>query len=540
MGASWRRLGAALLLVLVALAAAPPAHAGTAQDPEVTDPAGDQAIDRGSVPTFPGVNEANFDDVDLVSAYVTEFGNLTRIVVQTTAGWGSGTMTVGFTIAKGPTSLPASTATSAGTAFLLTLNGTHIDGVANATSATTPDGLRIDLPSKTIGATGGDLLTNLTLTTARTDPGNLQGVTQDDQSATDSAGPGKSYTFARPPVAARIRLEAIGPATVEPAGQTLPLAFRLSNDGLDPDTVTLTLDAGGLVASLPAGSTTQKVHLAPGAAQTVNVTLESLDDRRISPAGDHAITLQATSTLGGNAQAHITVHIAAAVAPPPATREVKPAGLDWLSKPAKSMGLDKAFGSYAEAFLLALLVLVVILVIFLLMALGRSTLADEGAQPAPFPDEAPPPLRAASAAGPAGLSETVRATTASRRPAPEDEAVVPADFEALMAAAQEMQEPVAPAAATPPPLPVAPAATRVRIEEVRHTPQEPEAGQGVSTEVILRNDGPSATLRITLSIDGKPAAERTVQVASHATKAVELPWTAGAGDNRVRIQAFPA
>jgi hypothetical protein len=80
----------------------------------------------------------------------------------------------------------------------------------------------------------------------------------------------------------------------------------------------------------------------------------------------------------------------------------------------------------------------------------------------------------------------------------------------------------------------------VRIEEVRHTPRQPTPGEGVRTEVILRNDGPAATLRIVLMVGGAQAAERTVQVASRATKAVELPWTAGPGDNRVRIQAFPA
>src|ERR1051326_6967899 len=59
MGASWRP-GAAAVLLLLALAAAPVAHAGTAQDPELTDPPGDQTIDRGAVPTVPNVNQPDF------------------------------------------------------------------------------------------------------------------------------------------------------------------------------------------------------------------------------------------------------------------------------------------------------------------------------------------------------------------------------------------------------------------------------------------------------------------------------------------------
>ena len=55
-----------------------------------------------------------FDDVDVTAAFVTEFGPLTRIVVQTTAGWTTGTMAVTFNVTRGPTSLPSSTATEAG------------------------------------------------------------------------------------------------------------------------------------------------------------------------------------------------------------------------------------------------------------------------------------------------------------------------------------------------------------------------------------------------------------------------------------------
>src|ERR1044072_437278 len=180
MGASWRRVAAPVLLLVLAAALAPVpwAAAGTASDPEVTDPAGDQAVDRGMVPTVPGVNDPPFDDVDVTAAYVAEAGALTRITVQTTAGWTTGSMTLTFNVTSGPTSLPSSAGTTR--AFTAQLNGTTVSGV-NGTASTTTDGLRIDVPTAALGAVGGDLLADLRIATTRTDPGNLQGVAQDEQ-----------------------------------------------------------------------------------------------------------------------------------------------------------------------------------------------------------------------------------------------------------------------------------------------------------------------------------------------------------------------
>ena len=111
MGASWRPGAAALLLLLAAALAAPAARAGSAQDPEVTDAAGDQAIDRGTVPTVPSVNEPSFDDVDVVAAWF-QAGHVIdcvgepkttcpplQLVVKTTAAWGSGSMAITFKVA---------------------------------------------------------------------------------------------------------------------------------------------------------------------------------------------------------------------------------------------------------------------------------------------------------------------------------------------------------------------------------------------------------------------------------------------------------
>jgi hypothetical protein len=544
MGASWRRVAAPVLLLLLAAALAPvPAAAGSASDPEVTDAAGDQAIDRGTLPVVPGVNDAPFDDVDVTAAYVAETGGTTRITVQTTAGWTTGSMTLTFNVTSGPTSLPSSAGTAR--AFTVQLNGTVVSGV-NGTASTTTDGLRIDLPTSALGAVGGDLLTDLTIATTRTDPGNLQGVTQDDQTATDSAGPGRAYTYERPPVAGHLRLDVLGgtagtrsfngsQATGDfPSGSTVRL--RVTNDGLDPDDVSIVVSRSG---SQPVGSNlTQPLRIPAGATRTVTAAL-TFPNQASLPAGDTELTFTATSTLQGHASAVLRVHVASAPIPP-AEREVKPAGLTFLSSVAEGMGLDGAFGSYAEAFLLALIVLLVILAIYLLLALGRSTLAGEPAPEAPWPDEtaaAPAGLRASAGtrAGPSGLAQTVRAS-------PARSVVQPVDLdEESMTPIPPMGDAETAPVASPSAAPVATAApTAIRIEDVRHEPKEPEAGQRVVTEVILRNEGPSASLRLALSVDGKPAAERTVQVPSRATKAVELPWTAGPGDNRVRIQAFPA
>lgn len=548
MGASWRSLAAPVLLLVLAAAWAPlPAQAGSASDPELTDPAGDEAVDEGSVPVIPGLNDVDFGDIDVVAAFVSEFGNLTRITVQTSSGWSTGSLVMSFRVGPGATSLPGSTAS--GAAFTVHVNGTAVAGVAGASAATTTDGLRIDLPTTGLGAIGGDLLLGLSLNTSRTDPGNLQGIAQDDQTGTDVAGPGRDYTFARPPVSPRLDLAIVsvggkaGAFTATEADCVVPVVLRITNLGLDPDGWQVGVSSVPPLADPPVF--TQAFTPIDGGATsetTVPISLKDMDEGAI------ALTFTVSSERGAKATAGTTLTIDLPSAPP-ADREVKPAGLAFLTSGAEAVGFDDAFGSYGEAVLLALLVLLVILAIFLLMALGRSTTRGEPAAEAPWPTERAMP---AAFAGPGGLAETVRAKqappSAAKGDGDDDEEL--ADFGTLVAAASNpAEEPLPPARSPAPakatgagPLATAPGAgsPRIRIEEVRHTPREPEAGQGVRTEVILRNEGPSAALRIALSVDGKPAAERTVQVPSRATKAVELPWTAGPGDNRVRIQAFPA
>ena len=559
MGASWRPGAAALLLVLAsALGFLPAASAGTAAAPELTDPAGDQAVDSGTVPVLPGVNEETFDDVDLIAAWVEERQHdcagqaeatcpAATLVVQTTAGWASGTMTVAFTVKRGPQSLPASTATAAGTPFTLTLNGTAVSGLDNASAANAADGLRITLPLAGLGATGGDVLSGLTLSTTRTDGGLLVDVPQDDQTGTDDAGPGSDYTFARPPVAPQLLLDIVsidgksGPVTVTREDATLPVVLRITNIGLDDDAYQLSFQSTPPLQDPPAFA---QAFTPIGAGEsddaTVQLSLDGMREGRIS------LIFFVTSERGAseNARSSVTIDLPAAPPPPAEERAVKPAGLTFLTPAAEGLGFDGPFGSYAELALLALLVLVVIVLLFLLLALGRTTMEDEPAAEAP----APAPRTRGGTAGPTGVMETVHASDAppalfeardEAADAPADEAMSDVDPAALAAALAP--EPDADDAEPEPVVgPPASGAPRIRIEEVRHTPREPDAGQRVTTEVILRNDGSSTTLRVALTLDGSPAAERTVLVPAHATKAVELAWTAGPGDNRVKISAYPA
>lgn len=568
MGASWRPGAAALLLVLAAALVPPAAMAGSAAAPELSDPAGDQAVDAGPL-VLGGFNDDAMDDVDLVAAWLEErtidctgeaAGTCPRVtlVVQTTAGWRpDGTMTVGFAVKKGPASLPQSTATEAGTAFTLTVAGTTVTGIDNATAVSGADGLRISLPMPKLGATGGDLLTGLAISTSRFSDGTLQDVDADDQTGTDTAGPGTDYTFARPAVNPRILLDVVSvdgrPGSRPPAREgtaPFPVIVRITNLGADADRV---VAAMSLMARGADGKTAEVLaDLADPAAGDLLGPGEDLERTfTVTPPALEGLTTMdlsflARSERGAQASAQVPVTFAQAPTPPPAEREVKPAGLTFLTGAAESAGFDDAFGSYAELALLALLVLLVLLAIYLLLALGRTTLDDGPAPEAAWPDEAPARGRGGGVAvGPGGIAETVRASDAAPpalfpdAPPAEGAAEPEPEIDAAALAAALAPEPVKEAAA---PLPVATGASspKIRIEEVRHTPTEPDAGQPVTTEVLLRNEGPTASLRVTLSVDGKPAAERTVQVPSRATKAVELPWTAGPGDNRVRIQAFPA
>lgn len=515
------RLRAAVVLLLVAAAWAPTGSGGTADDPELSDPAGDQSVQRsvpGQVPAIPGVTDDTFDDVDLVAAWWQEgaardctsapVGTCPTIdlVVATTSSWSGGTLTATFRLLRGPTSYAHSNATLTGQEFTITVTGTSVTGLANATAAVDPDGLRIRLPVPRLGAVGGDVLAGLNLTATRTDRGLVTDptATQDDATGTDTAGPGAAYTFDRPAPQARIDVSVVrtgnatgNSLTVQDRG-AVPVQLRIANLGTDPDSVSLQVSSDPPLADAPVLPAVQ-TPLAVGGETVVTVAV-SLAEARPGPL---RVTFTATSERGATDDAVVTI----VYAPAAAQREVVPAGLDFLTPAAEATGLDDAFGKYAELVLLALLVLLVILTVFLLVALAPSRLAGVAAP------EAPPV--AGSEAAPAGVLPAAAATKAS-----------------AARGAQEPEDVPGPAAGA--------GDAALAIESVTHEPEAPEEGETVRTEVVLRNPGATRQVRVVLSLDGHDEDDKAVTLPARATKTVRLGWIAGPGENKVRVRVLPA
>lgn len=509
------RLRAAVVLLLVAAAWAPPAHAGSADDPELADLAGDQAVSRpgSQVPVpIPGLNDETFADVDLVAAWFEEPRNhdcvgaapktcpVIDLVVATSAGWLDGTMTIAFRLERGPTSYAHSNAT--GQAFELTVQGTTVTGLANTTASATPDGLRIRMPVPRLGAVGGDLLKGLSLTTTRTDVGTLTDpmVTQDDQTGTDAAGPGDDYAMARPAVTASVDLgiaqvgNRTGNALTVTERGTYDVRLRILNLGSDAESYTLTVASDPPLQQPPTLATTP-TPLIGQAEPVIPVSLAGMDP------GVIRVTFTVTTTRGATDTATAVIDFA----PPAGSRDVVPQGLDFLTPAAESLGLDDAFGKYAELVLLAVIVLLVILAIFLLVAVAPSTLAGTSAPEAP-------PVKGGDVA-PAGLLPLVPAGKDDDEPEPME--LVPE-----------------PAAATK--------GGALKIESVTHEPEAPEVGEEVTTEVVLRNPGPTRQVRVILAADDLDRDEAALTLPARATKTVRLTWTAGPGENKVRVRVLPA
>ena len=131
-----RGLAASFLLVLAAVAV-PPALAGTADEPEVEDDAGDQEVTR-TVPSVPMVSDETFDDIDLIAAWFEEPaaapGNVSLHIRNTAAANAAATFTASFTVARGPTSVFTSTATPEGSEHEVSVTGTAATGISGATA----------------------------------------------------------------------------------------------------------------------------------------------------------------------------------------------------------------------------------------------------------------------------------------------------------------------------------------------------------------------------------------------------------------------
>lgn len=478
----------------------------------LSDAADDQAVQLDPlIGDF--VGEGGFQDIDIrsVSFYETlqpPGGGARTFAVAISVGApieDGASFTVGFVVARGPTSLPGSTATAAGKSF----NLTALPSAAGASVAV------VEVPLASLGAVGGDLLTNLTVASSRFDPGQFDPVpiSQDDRTGTDQAPDAgtvaPAYTFFRPASASlwSVDITAVGAtagstATLPSDTEDTTVALTITNQGLDAEGYSLTVAADPPLDDPPVF--TLELRILDGGeseTRTVPISLAGVT-------GTVRLTFTVTGERGGSGDDLATVTLRAA-AIPPTERQVVPAGLTFLTPAAEALGLDGAFGKFAELVLLALLVLLAILAIYLLLALAPSTVK------AAATDEAPPlpgdaPRTVGSEALPAGLLDD----------------------------AAEPSPPAAPPVATKPTPAAEPAG--LRIASVTHTPNQPEAGEEVRTEIVLRNAGPTRQVRVVLARDGADLDDALLTLPAFATKNVTLSWTAGEGDNRVKVRVLPA
>jgi len=360
-------------LLFVALLALPTGLAGSPDDPELIDPAGDQAVTAGPLVLSP----SSFDDVDIVAAWFQDDGTQVMLSVQTTAAF-SGDMTAAFAVVHGPASVFGSTAN--GTLFTITATGTTATGVDSVTATQDGSVLTFTMPRASLGASGGDVLRGLVISTSRSDEGTLPSpATQDDESATDTTeAAARDYVLTRPAVRATAQLTVVGGDASEPfEGETgylnattgtVRFSLLLENTGSDVDTFQLAVTSPiGATAAISPSS----VALDPGtdAAVSMTVTISGADGQAAATLTEYAFEVRATSDRAASATA--TARVTTPIPDSAVERTVTPAGLSFLTPMAETLRFDDAFGDYAELVLLALHVLLAILIVYLLMMMGR-------------------------------------------------------------------------------------------------------------------------------------------------------------------------
>ncbi len=542
----------------------------------VTDPAGDQVVAPNpclstSMPKFPGadvvsVSLAGPAPSDAIEPPYTLFIGTSAAVPATQ------TTTLHYTLEKGPTSYPFSKAT--GQSGTLTFKGTAAPS-GFGTVVVGADGIRYNFIPGDLHAVGGDRLTNVSVETSDTDGGALP-ITQDDCTGTDRApnqGATGSFTFYRPAPQGAVTVRVLGGVaqlsngtlsfsgtslTVAEAPRALRLDVALENKALDPDTI--------LVA---VGGAVKEALLKAGASTTLSLTLN-----RTFTTGTSSIAVQATSTLGGGAQASFTLTVGA---PPAAPREVIPAGLAFLTPLATGAGLDVPFGSYAELFLLLAALVVVVVILFLALTLARTPWVKGHAEPTHVTAAAGGSAQVQVAVDklrhgvervravlrspggwPASLggkeavdlaadgSATLRVDVPSSA-SPKDRQTIEVDLVPIGADGIEHPERAAHTRVTVqaglPSTPLGPgyAVAGIQLAGVRHEPSQPRPGETVTTTATVRNGGAApAPLRVALVVDGQVRGERRIEVPARSAVDVPLQWVAGAGANQVKVQVFLA
>ncbi len=296
----------AILLALILVSSAslvPHAGAGTAANPEVTDPAGDQAVAPGALAAQP----PTFENVDVLRLWISEDATNASLIFNVEAaapldgGPGSVALTFDFVVESGPTSVFGSTADGTAYAIVARSNGTA-DGADNVTVTVDGNFTRVAVPLASIGASGGDILADLVLEASAVHTGTLP-IDQDDSTAVDRAPDtdfAPTYTFARSPIVAALALAVQGEQdrTVTDPDASVAYSIQVTNRGSDEDVITLTppTTSGALVTLAPLNMT-----LAPGAS-----TLTFLTIKLSGAAAGSVFNLPVTATSERGATATIT------------------------------------------------------------------------------------------------------------------------------------------------------------------------------------------------------------------------------------------
>ncbi len=302
------------VLVLLTLLVTP-AMAGTASDPEVTDPRGDQTVTiSGGLAVLDPSHD--FNETDITAAWMTDDNRTLRIHVATNEPIDDGNASVviqaTFTINKGPNSLPNTTAS--GQSFEARVNSTlNTTGPANTTASIAGNVTTISIPFASINATGGDEVRSLVIETAGQHTGRvevdeeLDDVDLDGETGRDRApnsGSGATYTLSRPPIVPGLAFAVEGGTTIITTDRNDEVVFavNVTNTGTDIDTVTLRAN-GTAMANATVNPTT--LNLNPGQKGRTFVTV-SLDNATL---GSHEVVLNATSTRGGSLERTLNVTV---------------------------------------------------------------------------------------------------------------------------------------------------------------------------------------------------------------------------------------
>jgi hypothetical protein len=394
------RILTALAALMLLATLAQPAFAGSAEAPEVTDPAGDEVHTNGSL-VGTAVPEQAFDDVDILAAWLQDDGTtLTITVLAVGDATATTNVTVTFKVQPGPTSLAGSTAS--GTEYAAWATGATVnDGAPAGTNVTQAGNTTIfTIPLASIGAVGGDLITGLKVATSNSDGGTFPPpITQDDQSATDETEGALNYTLTRGPIVPGVKLTITGGTATEGgtdrtftgadvtttnASAKAVYTVEVENTGSDKDGVTLSIANAGALAGKGATASLDKTSLAldPGQKATAKLTVQLNN----AEAGKISIDVSATSVHGATATktASMTVNKPGTTptttttttggnGTPPADDERDPVlAVGFLTTMAEGMGLDETFGDWAEVAVLGLILLLLLIVVFLLLFLRRS------------------------------------------------------------------------------------------------------------------------------------------------------------------------